>query len=361
MKKICYIVSTLKRSGPTIQLYNLINYIDKKKFKIYIITLSPEPKDSEWDKFAKMGIQLHSIQLSRFSGLFFMKSKLLSLMKIIKPDLIHTQGIRADALLASIRTYRNIWCLTSHNYPLEDYPAKFGKIIGNLMANIHLKSMRSCRHIISCSKSISQILKKHKIDSTPIQNGCDLNFFSQINTIDLSAMQHPIFISVGSLIKRKNMRYVIEAFNIYSKQGRGTLYILGDGPELNKLKSITKSERIIFTGNVSNVIHYLKNCDVFISASFSEGLPNTVLEALAVGMPTILSNIPSHQEIQNEVPDQCKLFSTKQSEDELARLMLEFETKSLTFNAIKTRENPFTAQKMSEKYQMYYTGLMSQL
>ena len=51
-------------------------------------------------------------------------------------------------------------------------------------------------------------------------------------------------------------------------------------------------------GHISNIYDWLFMSDIFVSTSFSEGLPNSVLEAISCGLPTILSDIPPHKEIK---------------------------------------------------------------
>ena len=50
-QKILYVVSTLQQSGPTEQLYNVIQHLDKRVFEPHLITLSKEPADSRWNAY----------------------------------------------------------------------------------------------------------------------------------------------------------------------------------------------------------------------------------------------------------------------------------------------------------------------
>ncbi len=50
-------------------------------------------------------------------------------------------------------------------------------------------------------------------------------------------------------------------------------------------------------GFKSNIYDYLKASDYYISASDVEGLANTLLESMTVGLPCVLSDIPSHKEV----------------------------------------------------------------
>jgi glycosyltransferase involved in cell wall biosynthesis len=353
LKKIYYITSTLRRAGPTNQIHNLIKYLDKEIFEPHLITLSPEPQDTLFDEFLKLDLQIQSLNLSRFDGLFKAKQKLEQTIKIINPDLIHSQGIRPDHYMSKINPHIP-WLLTARNYPFVDYPMKFGKLRGIAMAFQHIKSMRKCKNVITCSYSISQLLSKHKIVSTSIQNGVD--FKSTQKSGLLSALQKPIFITVGSLISRKNVRFIIDAFNIYLKVNKGSLVVLGDGPQLQELKNAA-TKYTYFYGNVHNVADYLIEADYFISASLSEGLPNTVLEALTSGLPVLLSDIPSHSEIAQEYKDGCKIYLLKDGPTSLAQQLKNIASlfpKSDKNKISESTQKIFSAQAMSEKYQRIY-------
>ena len=355
MKKILFIVSTLKCTGPTNQLYNIINNLNRGKFEPHLITLSSEPKDSRWGDYETLGVKLYSLNLSRLRGAFLAKYYLSQLLDQIKPDLIHTQGIRADSLLSSL-CIDVPWFLTARNFPWHDYPMKFGRLKGALMAKKHLATMQVCNHVAACSKTIADQLSHHEIKAVAIQNGVDLPNGNPANSEALSDLDRPIFVSVGSLIPRKNMQLVIEAFGCYSSEKKGSLVILGDGPQFNDLCSLD-SDHVHLLGNVANVSDYLSASDYFISASLSEGLPNTVLEALAAELPVILSNIPSHVEIDDECESACVLFSLDKGAEELAEKMLQVDkvfTKKSQNDALRVAKEVFSAETMSRAYQLAY-------
>ena len=62
---------------------------------------------------------------------------------------------------------------------------------------------------------------------------------------------------------------------------------------------------------IGHVQEYLGASNYFISASLAEGLPNSVLEAMACGLPCILSNIPPHVEIHEMNKDSSLMFDIK--------------------------------------------------
>jgi len=358
--KLLYITSTIRCSGPTNQLYYLVQYLDRKKFEPYLVTLSPEPADSRWEDYGIIGVKLDSLGLSRIKGVFSGRCELKGKIAQIGPDIIHTQGIRADSLLSSIKPDCP-WLMTVHNYPRHDYPMKFGRMQGHLMARKHLSVMCKCKHVVACSKTIACLLADNGVRAVPIQNGVALHSSLSTDAKKVIDLSKPIFVSVGSLIARKNMHFVVEAFYQYANTGNGSLVILGDGPLMDVLSVLT-SHRVRLLGNVSNVADYLSACDYFVSASLSEGLPVAVLEALASGLPVLLSDIPSHFEIHEE----CKkggseIFVLGDGPSALSEKMSRVDSLfpvGSRENARWTAENCFSAQAMSQKYQMKYYELL---
>jgi glycosyltransferase involved in cell wall biosynthesis len=364
MKKILYIVSTLKRSGPSNQLYNIIRYLDRSKFEPYLITLSPEQKDSRWSDYESLGIQIYSLKMSRLKGFILAKKQIQFLLVKIKPDIIHTQGFRADTLNVKFMNHYVSIC-TARNYPYYDYTAKYGKIRGNIMAYRHISVLKKLI-VIACSMTIQTQLKRENITSAVVQNGVDISIYYKIDNKKkydirkrLGIIEDAfVFVSVGSIIMRKDMQTIIDAFNDARHMRKVQLILLGDGDQLEYLQSQNKNNLILFLGNVNNVIEYLQSADVFISSSLAEGLPNTVLEAMSCGLPCLLSDIPSHREIDKESE---WIFQCKDSM-RLALLMEEIEKKDIHYlgnlgsQVRKNIELNFSSLKMSELYQDIYSG-----
>jgi glycosyltransferase involved in cell wall biosynthesis len=111
---------------------------------------------------------------------------------------------------------------------------------------------------------------------------------------------------VGILEKRKNQHFLLEVFeNIDSHQAH--LYLFGIGPEEKKLKRAAEKKHI------HNHVHFMgwveihkiwQNIDLLLMPSLHEGAPNSVLEAMAYGVPVLVSDILEHREI---LPDSSLL------------------------------------------------------
>ncbi|MBL4607002.1 MAG: glycosyltransferase family 4 protein [Pseudomonadales bacterium] len=138
-----------------------------------------------------------------------------------------------------------------------------------------------------------------------ICNGVDLSFLDQECRFD-SVDSMLRLVVVGSLIPRKNHIYIFQALSIIKKRGGFfQLDVIGDGEELNTLiEQAVKyeiSENVVFQGTLApeNVANVLSTSHIFLTASLHEGRPNTVLEAMAVGLCVIASDISGHRELIN--------------------------------------------------------------
>ena len=359
MHKILYVVSTLERSGPTNQLFNLVSCLDMSRWSVSILTLSPEPENTRWDEFIRLGLSVSSLGLSRLEGMLLGKSKLRNFVGRLNPDLIHSQGIRADALIGG-SGLPFPWVSTARNFAPEDYPGKFGSFKGGLMAKKHLAVHKRCPNLVACSKTINKKLSEEGVNSIPIQNGVRFPDVEFAKPDDMSELPRPVYVSVGSLIPRKNMQLLVHAFHSIAPAERGCLVILGDGPEKQTLQD-EAGDNVLLMGNVDNVLNHLAFADVFVSGSLSEGLPNTVLEALSVGLPVVLSDIDSHKEIVREVPEAATLFPLANGEGALAESMaaVSGDLGSYAPEAIRaSAAESFSAERMSAQYQDLYLGIL---
>jgi L-malate glycosyltransferase len=129
----------------------------------------------------------------------------------------------------------------------------------------------------------------------------------------------PLIVQVGSLREVKNPALAIQALNTLIKSGsKVKLILLGDGPLRPDLEHQVShyglNEHVAFMGQVTNVIEYLYAANVFLLPSLIEGLSNALLEAMAVGLPCITSDIPGNRQVIQHGVDGL-LFESNSAED----------------------------------------------
>jgi glycosyltransferase involved in cell wall biosynthesis len=275
---------------------------------VHIITLSPEPEDSLIETFRSYNITLQSLRLTRIQSAFIGVHKLKQIVSAVAPDIIHSQGLRPDLFCRFIK--HSIKITTQRNSPFSDYPRLYGNLVGKLVAFLHIRVLQDLI-VVACSKTINRANAQLGFESLVISNGVDIDTFSPLEDISTRPQLRKeiglpdtgrLFVYSGPLIARKNIEYLIDTFKT-SNQHNSYLIVLGSGPRGRQIhRRANKHPRIIFRDTVDDVLPYLQVADYFVSASLDEGLPNSVLEALATGVPVILSNIPSHQETLEHEP-----------------------------------------------------------
>ncbi|URQ77036.1 glycosyltransferase [Erysipelothrix rhusiopathiae] len=111
-----------------------------------------------------------------------------------------------------------------------------------------------------------------------------------------------LVLSIGELNKNKNHILAIKAMkNLIEKNKKVKYIILGTGDRLNEYQEFIAENNlennIFFGGYQSNVVPFLERTDLFLSCSYREGLPVSVLEAMATKKPVLLSNIRGHVDL----------------------------------------------------------------
>jgi len=140
-----------------------------------------------------------------------------------------------------------------------------------------------------------------------IPNGYDDNRMDKIRKEKSNFGEEHIFsiVTVGRMINIKNPFLILRIYQLCVKKMKNTkLIFIGDGPLKEDLKKeingLGLTDNVIFTGKIKReeVYRYLLNASIYISCSEIEGLPVSVLEAMACECPVILSNIAPHREIE---------------------------------------------------------------
>lgn len=172
--------------------------------------------------------------------------------------------------------------------------------------------------IIAVSKGVKACLLNDSITKKEIHiiwngsvNGIDLNFFNannnsipRINNLKSIHQSHFVFGFVGRLVKDKGIHELVTAFiEIKKKYAHTKLLLVGDFEEaldpidVHVKEEIYANDAIIFVGFQSDIRAYLKEMDVFVLPSYREGFGVALMEAAAMNVPAITSNIIGCNEI----------------------------------------------------------------
>lgn len=292
---ILFVITYFNKGGPSKVLINIINNIDTDKFNVYVATILNKNNDEIINNLKLNNITLVELNYKDyFKALMQGKTKIKKIIKDYSVDVLNSHGILTDIICSKLNIKK---FATIHNNMIEDYVNKHGKIIGNMMVNIHMKKLTRFDKVIGCSKTVSESLKYklHNVDY--IRNGTEkIKIKSdQLRNKYLLKDNDKVFLYVGHISEGKNVINLVRKF-VECHNENEYLFMIGKGDKLSDCQKLADSH-IIFTGWQDNPYQYLDMADIYISASKSEGFSTAVLDALNYGLGVFLSDIPSHREI----------------------------------------------------------------
>lgn len=364
--RVCFAVSSLCNEGPVNVMYNIIQYMDFSKFEVSIITLIPEEANTRIEDFRKLPVSIYQLAPTQKPSPIAMFQAFREKVIRINPDMIHSHCPRSFYFSCFLpKKYKRVY--TIHIYPGLQQEILYGKAKGKIVNQLNHLFTRWMDLPIACAESVSMLYKKNKgLDIQAIPNGCSLPLWDTVpqqkqHLRKILGLKEDVqyFIFIGRFSFEKNPRLLVETFH-HLKNPKIGLIMLGTGPLWEKL-SQCKDERILFPGFKTNVYDYLVASDYYISASAIEGLANTLLESMTVGLPMLLSDIPSHQEVLSkmEIPGGI-IFDNKDKADLTDKINTIIETIDKEAAAAEIKRvftNFYTARRMSESYQSAYTDL----
>jgi len=361
--KIVFLMTHCKKSGPVQQMLNIIKNLDRDEYEPYLVTLYPE--DAEGSQLEKY-LPYVEHRYTPCSKLALVTGRDIALRKVlgeIKPDVIHSLGVFPDFAVSRMKKWKQI--ITLRNFVYEDYPAKFGWLQGNILARLHLYAMKHTSKTVACSESLTRIYREElRLDYDYVRNGVDVEQYKMATKEEKVAIRKEldipkdvfVYVYTGQMIERKNVGFLLDTFDKYFKGNDVRLLLLGGGPLLDGYREkYGNIPNIDFRGSVNNVNRYLKACDAYVSTSTSEGLPNGVLEAMATGLPVVLSDIEQHLEIYNVDKGIGYVYhqgNAKELAEELDCIKPDVEERGRC--AYKCAKEHFSALGMSMNYQKLY-------
>lgn len=192
------------------------------------------------------------------------------------------------------------------------------QILHNLLHNYNKQKIDIyANKFFACSKLAAKwlygknIIESNKIEI--IKNSIDIKKFSYNEEIrkrkrlELGVSDKIVIGHIGKFIPVKNHNYLIEVFKFFNSiNSNSILLLVGEGELLddikNKVSRLDLADKVIFTGVRTDVHELLQAMDVFVLPSIYEGLPLTLIEAQASGIPILASdNITDEVKIKDNL------------------------------------------------------------
>lgn len=346
--KIAIIIPDLTRNGPIIYVEYLVESLLKLNIDIDIYCMD----------------QTSNI---RFEKVKLLKINFFSSVDFDQYDLVHSHTIKADLFaLKYASKIKHKWVITMHNLYKIDLGLLYNPIKAKLISSIWNLAFKSCKNYIVFSNSMKDYYVKEigKKNYSVIRTGVPVSFSDKVvDDIDRElfeklAKKYIILGSSGHLIRRKGYHQLVE---LLSRNKNFVVVIIGDGSEKEELISLAKIlgvyDRLFLLGFKNDPIDYYKYFHVFVLPSYAEGLPLSLLEALASGLPIVCSKLDNYLDHFSE-NDVCffDLDNTKSLEMSINKAYSEREHFA---NVSKCNYmEKFSSEIMATKHLEYYRSII---
>lgn len=172
---------------------------------------------------------------------------------------------------------------------------------------------------------------------------------------------YPVLGVVGRLTKQKGHSYILQALKkISAEYHKASLWVVGDGPLRAELQATAEAlglnDRIIWFGNRADVFDIMAQFDIYISSSLWEGIPNALLEAMAIGKPIVATAVDGVLEV---LDSGCAVLVPPSEPEALAEAVLRLAMNpdlaaSLASKARAKVQREFEICKIVKEYEKLY-------
>ena len=249
------------------------------------------------------GIETIDFPSLKFKGLDFLLRRFLStIFATIRKDskILHYYGSDAGLYFFLPKLFRKRIIITLDGFEWER--ESYSWLEKMFLKTILRVSVKFANHVITDSRFFQKWLKdRYDISSSYVPYAANFN----IETDDTVLEEHKLkrreyFIFIGRLVEEKGVDILIKAFSKIST--KKNLVIVGDNPYnddyVDYLKSIA-SKNVIFLGAIygKEYEELLKGAYCYVSASKIEGTSPSLVQAMAYGIPSLVSDIPTNIEV----------------------------------------------------------------
>jgi glycosyltransferase involved in cell wall biosynthesis len=244
-------------------------------------------------------------QVDSFQGRLYSYVSYFKLLKAITPDVVIsllTKAHTMNALIPAKVKRRLIWV---QNFPIQHHFRNKVVSLQNLLK--WLTIYKGVDRILAASKLLAyELMMLYRLDSKKVSvlyNPVNITEIETLKKYPLSDAERdlfgsPTFINVGRLTWQKGQWHLVRSFKEASKELEDAkLIIVGEGKMksflLSLIKKLNLNNKVTLFGSTSNPYRLMGRSDVFVFPSIKEGLPISLVEALACGLTVISSDCPS--------------------------------------------------------------------
>lgn len=295
MKKlrVLHVMPKFGTGGAERLVVNLLEATNKDRFEAVAVSLYPESGTLFEKEIKEKGLKVFF--LNKHPGLDpRMMLQLYHIFRVFHPDIVHTHlSVLRYTLLPAFFCHVPLRVHTIHNVAQKEVD-RIGKLV-NWIA-FRLGNVVPVSISLAIANTIRTVYGKD-IHTPVIYNGIPTGVFvSSPELENTKGEKDVVLLHVGRFAPQKNHLLLIETFALAVKEyPRMQLWLVGDGPLRSEMEMHVKEKNldkiVVFIGVVPNERDFLADCDLFVLSSDWEGVPLTVLEAMAASKPVIATAV----------------------------------------------------------------------
>lgn len=355
-KKILFILPNLNSGGAERVISLLCNNLSRDKFEVVLSVLK---KEGMFLRQISKDVKIIGLKKEHVRNSFFEIRKLIIQEK---PDIVFSTLSHLNLFLAIFKFLlpkEVIYMGRESSIVSESIASENSKIKQIIMSKLYIFFYNKLEYIICQSKYMADdLIKNYKVEKSKIRiinNPVDIEKIESLSSekIEIKINRDKInLVTVGRLTPVKQYCYLLDMFSKLDMK-KYHLYIIGDGTERNvienKIKKLGLENNVSLLGNRENPFSIEKQCDIFILTSKYEGFPNSVLEALALGLPILTLKSPGGILEIIKDGENGYFFEDRNFEEKLEKI-LEIDKKNL-----KSVVENYKIKKILEEYtELFY-------
>jgi glycosyltransferase involved in cell wall biosynthesis len=302
--RVLHVIDSLDLGGAQAVLINLIRHGDRTRYEYEVATM--HGRGVYWDAVSALGVPVFSLSFDRRFPSYVPAIAWLCLRR--RYDIVHTHLIGANVIAKPIAALCGVKVRINHDH-CNDKAADPNRWV----ARADKITNRLSTHVIAVSESTRTYLINEEGMAadrvTTVHNGIDLAVYQPCPLQRNSARARigvpadaVVIAGVGRLSYQKNFSLFLDvAAAVLRRQPRAFFVIAGTGEEAAalrvKVQRLGIEKRIIFLGYVADMPQLYPALDILLLTSRYEGLPITILEAMATGVVVVSSRLDGVQEV----------------------------------------------------------------
>ena len=331
-------------------------------------------RDVDEQLAASANVSGHVLRAGQGGGGFkFLLFRLLRLLKAFRPHIVHSRNWGAiEVVPAGWMANVPVVIHSEHGYELDMLT---GIPLRRRLVRRAVYPM--CDAVFTVSRELRDYHSRQAWYPTDrikvISNGVDSALFApdpQVRQRVRSEYQYSadtfVIGTAGRLVPIKDLTTLLRAAESLTRRDfKVSVLVAGAGPELESLQSYVQTSQLLagrvrFTGLSSNLPELFQVMDVFVLPSLSEGMSNTLLEAMSSGLACIATDVGGNPELVEDGKSGF-LFQPRdvnELADRLELLIRETNTRKQVAAAARTRAvTEFSLERMIENYTQFYVEL----